>query len=74
MPTQEERIKQLLDKYAAFIHQPSEEKIKIVRLCGILAYLETMVENNITIGDGIKQLNKFLDKLVQRYVGGGSGC
>lgn len=68
--TQEERMKELLDKYASFLHQTSDEKIKIVRLCGILAYLEAMCEQQMTVEVGIKQLEKFLDKLIKPYVGG----
>ena len=68
--SQEERMKELLDKYTKFIHQKPEEKIKIVRLCGILSYLEAMQEQNLTVISGIEQLEKFLNKLIQPYVGG----
>lgn len=68
--TQEERMKELLEKYASFIHQKPEEKIKIVRLCGVLAYLEAMQSQDMTVSQGVKQLEKFLDKLIQPFIGG----
>lgn len=68
--TQEQRIKELLDKYTSFIHQTQEEKIKVIRLCSILAYLEALAEQNITVGEAISQLEKFLDKIIKRYTGG----
>lgn len=67
--TQEERIKELLDKYASFIHQPQAEKVKIVRLCGVLAYLEAALEQNMTLESASKHLKNFLDKLVIKYTG-----
>jgi hypothetical protein len=68
--TQEERIKQLLSKYASFINQSHEEKIKIVRLCGILSYLEALKSQNMNIDGAIKQLENFLDKIILPYIGG----
>lgn len=67
--TQEDRIKELLAKYASFVHQTPDEKVRAVRLCGILAYLISMQEQEITVDAGIKQLEKFLDKLVLPYTG-----
>jgi hypothetical protein len=70
--TQEERIKELLDKYAAFIHQTDAEKVKVVRLCGILSYLEALQQQNITVDTAVKNLTEFLDKTVIKYTGGDS--
>ena len=68
--TQEERIKELLNKYAAFIHQPQEDKVKIIRLCGILSYIEAAEEAGMTIMETRRQLTHFLDKIVTPYTGG----
>ena len=67
--TQEERMKFLLDKYAAFIHQTPEEKTKVVRLCGILAYLEAVEAQGMTINEAKNQLEKFLNKITVAYSG-----
>ena len=68
--SQEERIRALLSKYASFIHQSQEDKVKIVRLCGILAYMEAVESQNMTLSDAIRQLENFLDKIVKQYTGG----
>jgi hypothetical protein len=68
--SQEERMRELLDKYTKFIHQKPEDKIKLVRLCGILAYLEAVDAQGMTIQSAIKNLEKFLDKVVVDYTGG----
>ena len=67
--TQEEKMKELLSKYASFIHQTKDEKVRAVRLCGVLAYLIAMQEQNIDISSGIKQLESFLNKIVKKYTG-----
>lgn len=67
--TQEKRIKDLLEKYASFIHQTPEEKTKVVRLCGILAYLEAVEAQGMTISEAKHQLEKFLNKITVAYSG-----
>ena len=70
MSEQEARIKILLEKYASFIHQTQEEKVRIIRLCGILAYLESAQSQNMSIDSCIKSLESFLKKVTKKYTGG----
>jgi len=67
--TQEKRINELLLKYASFIHQTPDEKTKVVRLCGILAYLEAVESQGMTINEAKNQLEKFLNKITVAYSG-----
>ena len=65
---QENRIKELLSKYAGFIIMPEDEKIKVIRLCVILSYVESAQKQNLTIDECILSLTLFLDKITSKYV------
>ena len=65
---QAKKIKDLLEKYASFTLMPMEDKTRVIRLCGILAYLEIAESQQMTIKSCIKGITNFLDKKRSAYV------
>ena len=66
---QKNRINELLHKYVGFVIMEDDEKIKAIRLCGILVYLEAAKRQEMNIETCIEKLTEFLDKLRTKYEG-----
>ena len=47
---------------------PEDEKIKVVRLCGILTYLDAAKRKEMTVDECVDSVTEFLDKIRSKYV------